>query len=462
MRNTQHQKPCMKFSRFICIWLVFSLIILTLSGCTSQALDINNFDNTGFYANLKVDAYSPIGRKSAYANGRIYYLSSELGTQGIYSMNQQGEDIVLEIPAEDIRSINVREDGIYYAGFTGMKENDSGSFRQFRLLSRKNDGTDNADFLKDAGYPIPNTKFDSNVWDFYISDNGVVVICFAEVNHHMQAQLRYVASFKNEKVVSASDYKVVNESSTIHYAGFNHNRFKVGYQESLYFLADYFSDPDYKGEFLSSCLSVVDLNSIDHTVKMLTGSYLGYNDDNAYFLRWFCRGNSDEFILGSVHGLEKYDLATNTVSDIVTFDQPENVYFQIDCGDHFLVFTELLRRTYDLDYRYSNILKQTRALAESLYCVDPETGAKQLLLTLEDNNAFLYADANTAVTGGDKTISIYDITGDKAVLLRTIAIENNIVDYSNKVDTAGGWVFLYRFNEQTQRDELLEKVYIGS
>jgi len=85
-----------------------------------------------------------------------------------------------------------------------------------------------------------------------------------------------------------------------------------------------------------------------------------------------------------------------------------------------------------------------------------------LLLTLEYNNAFLYADVKTAVTGGDKTISVYDISGDKAILLRTIAIENNIVDYSNKVDTAGGWVFLYRFNEQTQRDELIEKVYIGS
>ena len=83
-------------------------------------------------------------------------------------------------------------------------------------------------------------------------------------------------------------------------------------------------------------------------------------------------------------------------------------------------------------------------------------------MTLEYNNAFLYTDAKTAVTGGGKTISIYDISGDKAVLLRTIEIEHSIVDYSNKTDTAGGWLFLYRFNEQTQRDELIEKVFIGS
>jgi hypothetical protein len=29
------------------------------------------------------------------------------------------------------------------------------------------------------------------------------------------------------------------------------------------------------------------------------------------------------------------------------------------------------------------------------------------------------------------------------------------------VDTAGGWLFLYQFNQEAQRDELLEKVYIG-
>lgn len=463
MRNAQHQKPPMKFSRFICILLGFSLLTFILSGCTIRDHDINNFDNVGFYANLKADALSPIGRKAAYYDGRIYYLSSELGTQGIYSMNQQGEDIMLEIPVEDIRSINVRDDGIYYTGFAGLKENVSGPYRQFRLLIRKNDEAQVVDYLKDVGYSCDWPVADGNVWDFYISDQGVVVICFAEVNHHMKVQLREVASFFKDHVVPRTNYTIMNEGTAVNYESFNQGTLGIGQLNGILLISDSFSMMDSPAkEFLNFCLSVIDLNAKDHVVKMLTGSYLGYNDDDADFVRWFCRGSSDEFILASVHGLEKYDLATNTVSDIVTIDQPENMYAQIDCGDNFLVFTELLRKTYDLDYRYSNVLKQTRALAESLYRVDPETGAKQLLLTLEYNNAFLYADVKTAVTGGDKTISIYDISGDKAVLLRTIAIENNIVDYSNKVDTAGGWLFLYRFNEQTQRDELIEKVYIGS
>lgn len=439
------------------------LCLLFLVGCTSNIPEINNFDHDGFYVDLKADAYSTIGKKAACYRERIYYLSSELGTQGIYSMNSQGADIVLEIPVEDIRSINVRDDGIYYAGFTGIEENVSGPYRQFRLLIRKNGETQVTDYLNDVGYACDWPVADGNVWDFYISDHGVVVICFAEVNHHMKVQLREVASFLKDHVVPRTDYTIVNEGTAVHYESYNHGTLSMGQLNGIFLISDSFFMMDSPAkEFLNFCLSVIDLNAKDHVVKMMTDWYLGYNNDSGNYLRWFCRGSSDGFILASVHGMEKYDLATNTVSDIVTFDQPENMYAQIDYGDNFLVFTEFIRKPCKLDYLFSNKRKQTRALAESLYRVNPESGEKQLLLTLEYNNAFLYADANTAVTGGFKKISIYDITGDKAMLLRTIEIEHNIVDRANKVDTAGGWLFLYRFNEKTQRDELIEKVYIGT
>ena len=84
------------------------------------------------------------------------------------------------------------------------------------------------------------------------------------------------------------------------------------------------------------------------------------------------------------------------------------------------------------------------------------------MLALDQGSAFLSIEDGIVTTASKNVISVYDISGDEAVLLRTIAIEHNIVDRANKVDTAGGWLFLYRFSEQTQRDELIEKVYIGS
>ncbi len=167
-------------------------------------------------------------------------------------------------------------------------------------------------------------------------------------------------------------------------------------------------------------------------------------------------------ILASCQGVDSYDISKEIVSTLVTISQPEAIYQQIDCGNQILLLTENLRSTYWKDLFATKYFHQNRALEETLYRLDPDTGDIIRLLIVGRNNAFLYADAKTAVTGGGKVISIYDISGDEAVLLRTIEIEHNIVDRANKTDTAGGWLFLYRFNEKTQRDELIEKVFLGA
>jgi hypothetical protein len=110
----------------------------------------------------------------------------------------------------------------------------------------------------------------------------------------------------------------------------------------------------------------------------------------------------------------------------------------------------------------TEVFKLNCALGESLYRVNPDTGEKTCLLKLGRNQAFLYADRKIALAASDKTISIYDISTNTAVLQKTIPLTHKIVDRANKLDTAGGWLFLYHFNEEMQRDELIEKVFIGS
>jgi len=449
-------------SMFVGQIICVALGLLFLSGCSSNFPELNNPDNEGFFANLKADANAAYGKKAAGFGGRIYYLSAESGVQGIHSMNARGEEIMLEIPVEDIRSINIREDGIYYAGFVGIEENAAGPFRQFRLLTRKNGNATAMDFLETVGYH--NALLDENVGDFYISDNGVVVIYFMEVNSHMKVRLRYLVSFQNSTVVDIDDYEVVDESNEVVYTTFNESPLGIGHLDGLYFMSDSFGRREYfSGEAISSFESIIDLESNSKIAIKMLGRNIGYNDNQRQrYWRWFCRGDTNEFIFASAHGLEAYDIPSNKVRDIVVFDQPETLFYQIDCGESFLVFTQWLRKSYEANYYFSEVLKLNRVLGESLYRVSPETGEKKLLLTLARNNSFLYADANTAVTGGGRTISIYDIAMDTPVLLKTIELEHKIVDRANKVDTAGGWLFLYGFNEKTQRDELLEKVYIGS
>jgi len=462
MRNAQHQKPPMKFSRFICIWLGFSLIILTLLGCTLRTPGMNKLDNVTFSANLKEDTNSNYGKKAAYSNDRIYYLSSELGTQGVYSMRSDGENLVLEFPVEDIRSICIQPDGIYYAGFATISRNDNGPFRQFRLFLRKPESGKTIDLLR--SYTFTDDLKDENVWDFYLTDDNTCIIRFINVIDVIGNFGLSAVSFHNGKAVPFQQYDWLAKGSISAKTDSNHELLTIAQlNHTLFMLGSSHYDEISSKERLSGggSLSVYDT---DRDRVALRVDRL-FSNDGAYivssFERWFSRVEGSQMILASCQGVDSYDISKEIVSTLVTISPPETIYQQIDYGDYIFLLTEKLRSTYWKDLFATKYFDQNRALEETLYRLDPDTGDIVRLLNIGRNNAFLYTDAKTAVTGGGKIISIYDISGDKAELLRTISIEHNIVDRANKVDTAGGWVFLYRFNEQTQRDELLEKVYIG-
>lgn len=463
MRNTQHQKLRMKFSRFICICLGFSLLISILSGCTLRTPSMNKLDSVTFSANLKEDTNSNYGKKAAYSNGRIYYLSSENGTQGIYSMNPQGGDIVLEISVEDIRAISVQPDGIYYAGFAGINQNDNGPYRQFRLFLRKPESGKTIDMLKT--YTFKDDLKDENVWDFYLTDDNTFIIRFINVIDVIGNFGLSAVSFHSGKAVPFQQYDWLAKGSISAKTESNHELLTIAQQKhTLFMLGSSHYDEISSKERLSGggSLSVYDTDR--HRVALRVDRL--FSNDSAYivssFERWFSRVEGSQMILASCQGVDSYDVSKEIVSTLVTISPPEAIYQQIDYGDYLLLLTENLRSTYWKDLFATKYFHQNRALEETLYRLDPDTGDIIRLLNIGRNNAFLYTDAKTAVTGGYNTISIYDISGDKAVLLRTIEIDHNIVDRANKVDTAGGWLFLYRFNEQTQRDELIEKVFVGS
>jgi hypothetical protein len=69
------------------------------------------------------------------------------------------------------------------------------------------------------------------------------------------------------------------------------------------------------------------------------------------------------------------------------------------------------------------------------------------LLGIGQDEAFLYVDNTIAATASGKTISVYDIGTNSPVLVRTVELEHEIIDDANKVDSAAGWLFLYRFND---------------
>ena len=98
---------------------------------------------------------------------------------------------------------------------------------------------------------------------------------------------------------------------------------------------------------------------------------------------------------------------------------------------------------------------------QQLYRADLARGESQLLLRLPRSAAFVYLDETRAIAAKGKKLLFYDLTGEQAEQTGTMELSTRIVDRRNKVECAGGRLFLYRFNDKTMRDELVEKVRIG-
>ncbi|NLI53205.1 MAG: hypothetical protein GX417_02655, partial [Clostridiales bacterium] len=397
--------------------------LFLLAGCTVYNPNMNKLDSVTFSANLKEDTFSPNGKKATYYDGRIYYLSSELDTQGIYSMDVSGEDIRLEIPTEDIRAIQIQDDAINYAGFTGIKENAAGPYRQFRLYSRKNGANASSDFLLDATYS--DNLRDENVWDFYLSETGTSILRFVNIVGYDGSSGLSAVCFQNGIAVPLSDYQKPVMYQKARKGLVNQALLSIAYLNNLFVdLGNTIYDNPEQTERLTGrgSISVYDANA----ATIATQNDRLFSDQSAYadseFARWFCRVQEDRMIFASVRGLETYDSGTKVMSDTVSFSPPECVFNQIDCGESILVFTELLRNNYWANYWATDWFHQNRALSESLYRVDPDTGEKTRILTTGRNQAFLYADRQIAAIGGGKTIFIYDISADTPKLLRTVEL----------------------------------------
>lgn len=458
-KNTYNRRTRI-YGSVICLLLCLQF---ALSGCVNWNQHNNQLDRDTFWVQLKVDPSSSSGKKAAFYNNRVYYLSSELGTQGIYSMNPSGGDIKLEVPVEDIRAIQLQDDVLYYSGFAGVKENDNGPYRQFRLFSLAKGDTVSKDFLATAVYS--DDFRDENVWDFYVSKTGVFVLRFTNVVGYDGSSALSVATFVDSRAIVFPDYQVINKGVINHVASFNGALLSfLRYTDLFYVLANYESTTSQQDERLYGwgSLSVYD-SSQNQVALPLDRIYSCISArSKSDYARSTCRVDGEKTIFATVRGIESYDKPSKTTSSIVTFPSEEYVYNQLDCGDYFLVLTECLRSSYLHGVHAPHTYPLNRAISESLYRVFPDSKEKQLVLTVGKNQSFLYADRNIVAVAKGKQILIYDISTDQPELVRTIDLNHQIVDRANKVDSAGGWLFLYQFNLITQRDELIEKVQIGS
>ncbi len=159
-----------KLQHLLILLSILIFFAVFFAGCMKANPSNNNLDTWVFSANIRPSALQEVGKKATFFNQRIYYLSSELGQQGIYSMQLDGSDIQFEFPVEDIRALQVNNDGFYYCGFRSFEANSDGTYRNFRLFHRETEGGAAIDVIDQV--KSTSDLSNENIWDFHFDSNG--------------------------------------------------------------------------------------------------------------------------------------------------------------------------------------------------------------------------------------------------------------------------------------------------
>jgi len=411
---------------FICMILMG----LSLCGCVSKNPEDNNLDAYMFNPYLKPNIMAEDGKKVALSDDRIWYLSAESGQQGLHSMAADGSDVRLEFQTEDIRSIAMRNGCIWTAEFVGMDKNHCGEFRLFQpflrqrgnLYARKN-LLSGIDVSLITNYETD----DTNLFDLYPIADDVLLMRFT-YPHLPTGGLSLSSSY-----LRIGDTKFIRTSELVELSEYDrpddfrsyimNDVFTLGYRGNCVFC-------DYEAYDV-----IREQQVLPSDVRHWKNGWLFYN-------LVYARGKN--FYFTDRQSMWRISVDPVKARIITRFEKDERIYASYHTDD-----THLLLTWKDVEKRRSD---------KCLYRIELQSGAKTRMLSTGKKAEFVYLNETYTAVAEDKTLTLYDISGAEAKEVRQIELSHEIADKANKTDCAGGWWFLYRFNEETNRDELIEKV----
>jgi hypothetical protein len=273
----------------------------------------------------------------------------------------------------------------------------------------------------------------------------------------------FLLGFVNGSVVPKAEYQVLTNDDAVFQKDYPNEHLCTYRIQDQYFILSNPIGSISGEEMVGNRVSIALFDdALQRQVLPVDNLFLSLGDYSYLPIRWIVRRNQNHLMIGADNGLNDYDLDAQTGKPILRFPKRENLFAIYDSEDDLLLLTRRFRHTDVLSLYFQYLFSVETIKGESLYRFDLETGQPRRLIKLGVKQAFLSVDDHFAVVAKGKQVLIYNISADRPELIRTIDLKYEIVDCANEVDSAGGWLFLYRFNEKTQRDELIEKVQIGS
>ena len=155
--------------------IITLLSILSLVGCVSRSgiIESQKKANESLPTiRYKSDINMPFGQMAAIYNNHLYYCDNKDSGTGIYKsdLSSGKEELIIEV--ENIRKIQVTEDGVYYIGRTpenDIEKNDSDAeWNTYQLFFHKGHGN--------TGVKDKLLAEAIHAWDFYVADEGIYFV----------------------------------------------------------------------------------------------------------------------------------------------------------------------------------------------------------------------------------------------------------------------------------------------
>ena len=445
------------------LFAVLPVLAAVFSSCLRLSPTAFNLDTQRFQTFFHEDAESHCGKKTACYDGRIYYLSDESGTQGIHSMRPDGSGVKLVFPAEDIRSLQITEQFFLYAGFEKNVEELNLTYRSFTGFRRKNTERNSAALQnavgEEAAVLLPVLP-EWNIWDVRLTEDGLLIFRINAPDYTDGAPV-----LKTE-LVRAADGRIIWQVENGETLRFPVERIVIDGEEYPFLLTQVGTIRLAGNGCTRTCISKYGI-CYDEWMqnadifgssgeRLLTQEPLFRPDYDRPEEKWqLCRMTErGVYLLQSGCRLLYCDRATGETETVAEIPKQDRAYATFESGGGFRLLTESPNS-------HSLFAFLKRDCGQALYGIDVEGKEQKELLRLPQSAAFVYLDETRAIAAKGKKLLFYDLTGEQAEQTGTMELATRIVDRRNKVECAGGWLFLYRFNDKTMRDELVEKVRIG-
>ncbi len=404
---------------------VIFLCIFLLTGCIDNELGKENMRKANInhnFLNYKQEIYSGWGKECAFYEGRIYFFQNE-GIPGIYSMDARGKEKRIEIEVQNIRKIQVLEDGIYFAGPIQGDE-----LNRYTIYRKRWDRSSAENYLMD------NTQKERNVWDFFMDDDHTMVV--VNVSPYIPYMYLYFTVFTvdaEKKWIPLSEYKEYLKN--YEQDNVDDNRTNIfGYEDILFVVETGLhnnSENEYLYDWGEQNLSVY---------QMKINQILFFRNQELYNERG-CDSvlqtiYKDEFVISNGNKLLWIEQNASEYSKVLEISDMEEVKYSIKKDEGLITIASDGKNEY-------------------LYLVNLETLQIEHIFSVPNKEKVLAIDQERLYTVSEEGVQVYKSKNEKYIMVNKIEWKNKLKD-TNKLEMAGTTIFKYDVKKENGEISLEE------